>query len=113
MANYPLTSTIKTTEGTEEAVRDGRQIDATADGLSRVRKLFADRRDFTVVHQPMSATAVATLRTFYAANISGTFYFINPIDGVTYTVAFGSALKVKKLNGGVAYIVSVRLVQVA
>lgn len=113
MANYPLSSTIKTTEDARHKVSDGRQVDNTADGLWRVRKLYDDRRAFTVAHQPLSLAAYTTLDAFYEANKTGTFYYVDPIKGTTYTVAFAAGLEVKKLNGGVAYMVTAYLVQVA
>ena len=111
MASWP--STLKTDESFVEEIRDGRQIDQTADGLARVRKLHADRRGFTVNFPALTSTQKSTLDTFYGTNVTGSFYFTNPIDGATYTVAFSAAPMYRKANGGRFYPCSVKLVQTA
>ena len=111
MANYP--TTLKTTEEMVEDIRDGRQIDATADGMARIRKLYNDRRSFTIRHPWMSPALKSTLDAFYAANSAASFYFVNPIDAATYTVAFAAAPAWTKMNGGRFYRATVKLIQVA
>lgn len=85
MATYPTTLAIGA--GSRPIPRTGRQIDYSGDGLSRVRKLHADRTDFFVVHPALTSTERATLIAFLQArgsdNASFTFYWI---DGQPYTV---------------------------
>lgn len=111
MANYP--TTLKTNEALVEEIKDGRVVDQSGDGLARVRKLHADRRGFVIQHPPLTAALKAVLDAFYAANTTGTFYFVNPHDGVTYTVAFSAAPQIRKANGGLYYMATVKLVQIA
>lgn len=70
--------------------RDGREEDVTGDGLTRVRKLHADRFDFEIKHPMLSSSEMTTLNNFYNSN--GTASAIDltwPEDGAVYVVRFG------------------------
>jgi hypothetical protein len=71
--------------------RDGRQMDVGADGLSRIRKLHADRiATFNITHPGLSATDKTTLESHYSANATLVFNYTSPLDGVTYSVSYAS-----------------------
>lgn len=93
MADYPA---LAIAPNFTETIRDGRQVDQSADGLARVRKLHADRRDFMVTHQFLSLADFATWQTFYAANSGGTFNFTTPVDAVTYACAFSGPPQIRR-----------------
>lgn len=69
--------------------RDGREEDYAGDGSGRVRKLYADKSDFTIKHPQLIAADVTTLLAFYAANPTVKIDFTWPEDGLVYTVVFG------------------------
>lgn len=68
-------------------LRDGRQEAEGADGKVRIRKIYADKYDFQLVHPALTAAQLATLTSFYgtygASDIDLTY------DGTVYTVRFG------------------------
>lgn len=75
--------------------RDGREEDQIGDGATRVRKLFADKFDFDVVHPGVpledagADPGVETLQDFYDDNMTAAAIDFTWLDGVTYTVTFG------------------------
>lgn len=71
-------------------VRDGRVEDVIGDGLTRVRKLHADRYDFEIKHPLLTSAEISTLTTYYGTYSAAAFDFVWPEDGVTYQVRFGA-----------------------
>ena len=110
MAAYPTTLPIA--ESFSDPARDGRQIDVTADGLARIRKLHDDRREFVLTHPVLNATVQATLMAHYAANLASSFTYTDP-DGVAYTVAYAGRPTPKWHNGNRVKTYTVRLTQTA
>ncbi len=110
MSDYP--STLPIAESFVQTPRDGRQMDTAADGLSRIRKLHADRYDFTLPHPALIPTLVAALEAHYAANSVASFNFTSPQDGITYSVAY-AARPTYKLHLGGLKTASVKLTQTA
>lgn len=87
MTAFP--DTLKIGTNSKEQPRDGRNVDLDGDGLARVRKLTPDRIDFAIELPKMTSTDRDTLFTFYNANLTQTFDFVWPPDGLTYQVKFG------------------------
>ncbi len=109
MSDYP---TLPIAESFVQTPRDGRQMDTAADGLSRIRKLHADRYDFTVPHPVLTAAQVATLEAHYASNGVASFNFTSPQDSVTYSVAY-AARPTYRLHLGGLKTATVKLTQTA
>lgn len=98
MADYPSVAIF---EGFRQTASDGRQVDAAADGLARIRILFAaDRMEFIVPHALPSASDLSTLRSFYATYRASSFNFTSPQDGVTYVVGFIAPYDYTFMGGG-------------
>lgn len=111
MADYP---DLPIAQNFTETVRDGRQVDQTADGLARVRKLHADRREFMVTHACLSLADYDTWKTFYDANLTGSFNFTTPTPATTYVVAFAGPPSVRReMTVPRRVTVTVRLAQVS
>lgn len=80
-----------------------RSLQRATNGALRVRVFAtAAKQRFRVEHPGLNATDRGTLDTFYATNLAGTFSFVWPLDGQTYTVAFASEPQYKPQGGGYA-----------
>lgn len=110
MAAYPTSLPIAENFG--DPARDGRQVDVTADGLARIRKLHDDRYEFVLTHPVLNATQVAALEAHYAAHLAASFAFTSPRDAVSYTVGY-AARPTYKLHLGGRKTATVRLTQTA
>lgn len=87
MSAYP---TLPIGLNSRRVLRDGRQEDAGADGVVRVRKLHADKYDFEIIHPALNASQLATLQVFYTDNATAaSIDLLWPEDGLTYAVRFG------------------------
>ena len=89
MAN-PVYPTLAIAGDSEFVLRDGRSEDIGSDGTSRVRKLYADKFDFTIHHPSLNSTDATTLKSFITTNPLATIDFTSPLDSVVYQVKFGS-----------------------
>lgn len=90
--------------------RDGRSEDVLGDGSARVRKLFADKFDFAIVHPSIdNSTDLATLRTFIAAHETDDIDF-TWVDGNVYVVRIGKGGLDEQPVNGARTTVRVRLV---
>lgn len=67
----------------------GREIQTATNGASRGRMFYtARKRRFPFNHPLLNSTDLATFDAFYAANLTTSFSFTWPRDGVTYTCMF-------------------------
>jgi hypothetical protein len=68
-----------------------RQIDRATNGAARARVFYSTpKRTFDIEHAYLTAEQKATFDAFYNANLSASFAFVWPGDGVTYTCIFAS-----------------------
>jgi hypothetical protein len=83
MPTYP---SLRIHPDSRRIVRDGRDEQQATNGTTYVRKFYsADRYDFELRHEALTAADVTTLEAFYTANANATFDLVWPEDGLTYT----------------------------
>ena len=91
MEYIPLTTSIKslTTKGEDLSIKS-----KFANGSVRVRPRFTkERKKFDIKYMVLLISEFNTLLTFYNTNNMYTaFYFVNPVDSVTYIVRFDAPL---------------------
>ena len=113
MANPAYPTLPQFPPGSKRMLRDGRNEDPTGDGSMRVRKLHADKYDFTITHAALNAADLATLTAFYGSNSAApTIDFVWQDDGQTYVVRFGKDAIEPKWVSPLYHDVVVRLVAV-
>lgn len=96
--------------GSTEAFKDGRVFFRDEGGGAHAASLYDDiKSTFTLKHQ-LNGDDVATLKAFYAANLTTPFDFTWALDGVTYSCIFGAG-GVKITPGSVWHDVMVELEQ--
>jgi hypothetical protein len=92
--------------------RDGRKEDFAVSGAPHIRNFqSADKFAFQLRHERLTTAQLATLQAFYNANRSGTFDYVWPADGTTYTgVKFGEGGLEKRWRSEGRFDVTVRLI---
>ena len=95
MAAYP---SLPVCDGSKIERKSGVEIDRATNGAARGRNLYsADKSEFKLKHNLITAAQRTTLDAFYAANKNITFTFT--FDGTTYTCLFSSAPQYEPLPG--------------
>ena len=109
----PAYPTLPISVESRKVLRDGRTEDQSGDGVTRVRKLHADKYDFTITHPNLNAANLATLQTFYGSYGTATAIDLTwPEDGAVYVVRFGKDAINTSSKFGQNFDVKVRLVGV-
>lgn len=93
-SDYPLSSALPVNLGSSCKPHDNSKSDDSGDGIQRVRKINADVRSWTLIHERLSAAQAALLRTHYATYGTGSFIFTSPFfddAGSTYDVQYVGA----------------------
>lgn len=106
--SYPNFGIIDTAK---EMVDTDLQIDRATNGAARGRMFYTSpKRTFDFEHMLTTAER-ATLDAFYSSNMTASFTFTWPLDGVSYTCIFGAAPVASPVTPGMVRM-TVKLVQV-
>lgn len=74
-------------------------IDRSEDGTGRGRAISADKMQFSLLHEFLTAAQKTTLSAFYTANRLIPFDYTSASDGVTYSCIFSGAIKYERQPG--------------
>jgi hypothetical protein len=83
MATYP---SLPITPSSRRVTRDGRQESLSDSGKVYIRRLqTADKYDFEIRHEALTAAQMVTLNNFYSSYANSLIDFVWPADASTYT----------------------------